>query len=61
MAGSTKRRIAAAPLNLAEQAVVEFLIDRCLLTRTRGHGDVAPRHTIWRFDPPRTSATRLWQ
>jgi hypothetical protein len=25
----------------------EFLIDRCLLTRTKGHGDPAPDHTIW--------------
>jgi hypothetical protein len=26
----------------------EFLIDRCLLTRTSGHGDPAPRHEVWR-------------
>ncbi len=22
-------------------------LDRCLLTRTTGHGDIAPQHTIW--------------
>jgi hypothetical protein len=44
-------RPATPPPNLTEQAVVELLIDRCLLTRTRGHGDFAPRHTIWRTDP----------
>lgn len=38
------------PPNLEEQTIVEFLIDRCLLTRTTGHGDFAPRHTIWRPD-----------
>ena len=27
--------------------LVEFLIDRCLLTRTTGHGDWNPQHTIW--------------
>jgi hypothetical protein len=29
------------------QTLVEFLIDSCLLTRTAGHGDPAPQHTIW--------------
>ena len=24
-----------------------FSVDRCLLTRTTGHGDVAPHHTTW--------------
>lgn len=26
----------------------ELRIDRCLLTRTTGHGDPAPAHTVWR-------------
>ena len=25
----------------------EFEVERCLLTRTTGHGDPAPRHEIW--------------
>jgi len=28
-------------------ALFEFLIDRVLLTRTKGHGDWNPQHTIW--------------
>jgi hypothetical protein len=26
----------------------EFDIERCLYTKTTGHGDPAPRHTVWR-------------
>ena len=33
--------------SLAEQTLVEFFIERCLLTRTTGHGDPNPRHEIW--------------
>jgi hypothetical protein len=45
---------------MAERSIVErlpgfedhelfaFDIDRCLLTRTTGHGDPAPRHEVWR-------------
>lgn len=29
----------------------EFAVERCLLTRTAGHGDPNPVHTVW---PPRT-------
>jgi len=35
------------PLDLDGQSVVEFRIESCLLTRTSGHGDPAPRHTVW--------------
>ena len=30
------------------QTLVEFLIETCLLTRTTGHGDPDPRHTVWK-------------
>ena len=30
-----------------EDALFEFLIDRCLLTRTTGHGDPRPKHEVW--------------
>jgi len=33
---------------LADQTLVEFDVDRVLLTRTTGHGDPAPQHTVWR-------------
>lgn len=26
----------------------EFRVDRCLLTRTTGHGDPTPQHLVWR-------------
>ena len=31
-----------------EQSLFGFLIDGCLLTRSIGHGDPAPVHTVWR-------------
>ena len=34
--------------NFEGQALVEFLIDTCLLTRTTGHGDPEARHTVWK-------------
>ena len=33
--------------DLAAQTLFEFGVDRVLLTRTTGHGDPAPQHTIW--------------
>jgi hypothetical protein len=35
-------------LDLSEQSLFEFLIERAMLTRTSGHGDPAPRHEIWK-------------
>jgi hypothetical protein len=34
--------------SLQEQGVVEFLVASCMLTRTTGHGDPDPKHTIWK-------------
>ena len=34
--------------DLDAQQVFAFDLDRCLLTRTTGHGDPSPRHTVWR-------------
>ena len=36
------------PADFGDQKVVEFLIETCLLTRTTGHGDFDPQHTVWR-------------
>ncbi|MDQ1520855.1 MAG: hypothetical protein QOI55_1928 [Actinomycetota bacterium] len=36
------------PPGFAEQSLFELRIDRCLLTRTTGHGDHDPQHTIWK-------------
>jgi hypothetical protein len=30
-----------------DDVLFEFLIDRCLLTRTTGHGDPQPSHEVW--------------
>jgi hypothetical protein len=35
-------------IDLGGHEVFEFLIERCLLTRTSGHGDASPRHEVWR-------------
>ena len=32
---------------LADQLLFRFDLERCLLTRTKGHGDPSPAHTIW--------------
>jgi hypothetical protein len=31
----------------SERGLFELRITRCLLTRTTGHGDPAPRHSVW--------------
>ena len=36
-----------APPQAEGQVVFEFLIETCLLTRTTGHGDWNPQHSIW--------------
>lgn len=36
------------PVEASGLVMFEFLIERCLLTRTTGHGDWNPQHTIWR-------------
>jgi hypothetical protein len=36
------------PAQASVLAMFEFFIDSCLLTRTTGHGDWNPQHTIWK-------------
>jgi hypothetical protein len=36
------------PPQAAHDELFEFLIESCLLTRTTGHGDWNPQHTVWR-------------
>jgi hypothetical protein len=36
------------PLPATDDALFEFLLDGCLLTRTAGHGDPEPAHRVWR-------------
>ncbi len=37
-----------APSALEGQTAVEFLIKTCLVTRTTGHGDLNPQHSVWK-------------
>ena len=46
----TERRQFDVPFPAADDALFEFDIDSCLLTRTTGHGDPAPNHLVWRAD-----------
>jgi hypothetical protein len=34
--------------SLATHPLFEFFVDTCQLTRTTGHGDFDPKHTIWK-------------
>jgi len=38
----------AVPSPAIDDALFRFDVDSCLLTTTAGHGDPAPKHTIWR-------------
>jgi hypothetical protein len=37
-------------IGLARQMIFELLFESALLTRTTGHGDPTPKHTVWRAD-----------
>jgi hypothetical protein len=43
-----ERDLSAPPPGFDEHLLFEFLIEGCLLTRTTGHGDPAPVHTVWK-------------
>ena len=43
----TERKVAEPPES-ADLNMFEFFIETCLLTRTTGHGDWNPQHTIWK-------------
>jgi hypothetical protein len=40
------------PSHLEGQTAIEFLIETCLVTRTAGHGDLSPKHTVWKASMP---------
>lgn len=44
----TAERGGTLPMPLDDQELFEFTIDSCVLTRTTGHGDPDPQHTVWR-------------
>jgi hypothetical protein len=43
-----ERSAIGVPAPGADQELFDFDLERCLLTRTTGHGDPNPRHTVWR-------------
>jgi hypothetical protein len=47
-----ERSMPDAPPGFDDQTLVEFLVATCMLTRTTGHGDPSPRHTIWHAPAP---------
>jgi hypothetical protein len=42
-----ERELQAEPPGFADGEIFEFRLSRCLLTRTLGHGDWNPQHTVW--------------
>jgi len=42
-----ERGMEAEPPGFGDGEIFEFRITRCLLTRTDGHGDWQPRHSVW--------------
>jgi hypothetical protein len=42
-----RAQIPIAESDLADQTLVEFAIEMCMITRTTGHGDPHPAHTVW--------------
>jgi Pyridoxamine 5'-phosphate oxidase len=42
-----ERTMNAPPEDLGSWEAFEFSLTSCLLTRTTGHGDPAPQHTVW--------------
>lgn len=47
-----ERAMTEAPPGFLDQEVFAFDLHRCLVTRTTGHGDPSPRHTVWRAADP---------
>jgi nitroimidazol reductase NimA-like FMN-containing flavoprotein (pyridoxamine 5'-phosphate oxidase superfamily) len=45
-----QERSVETPPQADRSRLFEFLIETCMVTRTTGHGDWAPQHTIWRPD-----------
>jgi hypothetical protein len=39
--------LSITPASLDSHLLFEFDVQTCLLTRTTGHGDPEPRHTVW--------------
>lgn len=45
---ASERSPIGSPTPGDDEQVFEFFIESCLLTRTTGHGDPSPQHTVWK-------------
>jgi hypothetical protein len=45
-----ERKWETPPSGFDDQGLFEFLVASCMLTRTTGHGDPNPKHTIWKTE-----------
>ncbi len=43
-----ERDMSAAPPGFDDEQLFELLIESCLVTKTTGHGDWSPQHTVWK-------------
>ena len=42
-----RAHLGLSDVDVADQELFALDVDRCLLTRTTGHGDPSPRHEVW--------------
>jgi hypothetical protein len=42
-----ERGMESEPPGFGDGEIFEFRVGRCLLTRTDGHGDWSPKHSVW--------------
>src|SRR5262245_24080581 len=55
---AAERRMPEPPAEIASWELFSFDIASGLLTRTTGHGDPSPRHTVWHAPLPRCDGAR---
>lgn len=58
---AAERSALHVPLPGSEQHLFEFLIGTAMLTRTTGHGDPAPAHTVWHDARSTEAADDAWR
>jgi hypothetical protein len=46
-----ERKMTEEPPGFADEQLFELLVNTCLVTKTTGHGDWNPQHTVWKAEP----------
>jgi hypothetical protein len=54
-----ERETFAVPAPAEDHLLFRFDLTSCLLTRTKGHGDAAPAHQVWREQTDRANRDRI--